>query len=416
MPRTSTVLLSVSLVLALVTACSNDTARKNAPHELEAHDTQPPGTNSTEAKDDGQSSAPPDPEPSGPPRIDLIGRFDTRDPATPTCGWPGCRIVARFEGTRVAARLEEVTESWMDGGPSEWDVTIDGQLQAKLVMAAGTKDYVLATELPRGVHVVELYKRNEAQTGLTRFHGYDFGDGTLLAPPGRHVRKIEIIGDSQPAAFGVDGVGQGPMCPGLNYAAKWQDFHKSFGARLGEGLSAEVSGTVYSGKGIVKNVWHPDKETMPKLFPRALPTDESSTWDFGAYVPDVVVIMIGGNDFAVGQPVDEGPATLAQFTDAYDAFVVTIREKYADAHLFLVTSPSVSDAEPPSRGARTNVLAGIDTVVTRRHDAGDTRVYAVTPPVAVDTELTGCEGHGSPAFHQRLAKDLMPIIREKTGW
>lgn len=261
MPRTSTALLSASLVL--VAACSNDTPRKNAPLEPEAHDTQPPGTNSAETKDDGKSSAPPDPEPSGPPRIDFIGRFDTREPASPTCGWPGCRIVARFEGTGVSARLEEITESWMEGGPSEWDVTIDGQLRPKLVMTAGTKDYVLATELPRGVHVVELYKRNEAQTGLTRFHGYDFGDGTLLAPPGRHVRKIEIIGDSQPAAFGVDGVGQGPMCPGFTWAAQWQDFHKSFGARLGEGLSAEVSGTVYSGKGIVKNVWHPDKETMP---------------------------------------------------------------------------------------------------------------------------------------------------------
>ncbi|MBX3208555.1 MAG: hypothetical protein KF764_26215 [Labilithrix sp.] len=365
---------------------------------------------------DAPSTAPSDPAPSGPPRVDFIGRFDTRDPAGPACAWPGCRIVARFEGTHVSARLQEVAESWMAGGPSEWDVSIDGRLQPKLVMAAGSRDYELARGLHPGEHVVELYKRNEAQTGATRFLGADFGDGKLLAPPGRHVRKIEIIGDSQPAAFGIEGVGQGPPCPGVEYAAKWQDFHKSFGALLGEKLTAEVQGTVYSGKGLVKNIWRADNETMPIIFPRAMPTEPASAWDFAAYVPDVVVIMMGGNDFAIGQPVDDGPTQLEPFTDAYDAFVVTIRHKYPDAHVFLVTSPSISDAEPAGRQSRTNVMTGIDRVVARRHDAGDGRVYAVTPPVARASELTGCGGHGNPEFHRRLADDLAQPVRDKTGW
>ena len=33
-----------------------------------------------------------------------MGRFDTADPAGPKCSWPGCRIIARFEGTRVSVR------------------------------------------------------------------------------------------------------------------------------------------------------------------------------------------------------------------------------------------------------------------------------------------------------------------------
>jgi len=306
----------------------------------------------------------------------------------------------------------------MKGGPSEWDVSIDGQLRPKIVTSSNTgpTEYVLATDLPNDIHVVELYKRSEAQNGTTQFLGYDFAGGELLAPPPRKVHTLEIIGDSQPAAFGVEGVGEGPMCPGLNYAARWQNFRRSFGARLGEMLDAEVFGTVYSGKGIVKNIWHPDPFTMPMLFPRALPTDPNSDWDFAAYVPDVVIVMMGGNDFAIGQPVDEGPATLAQFTDGYDGFVVTIRQKYPNAHVFLVTSPSVTDEQPPNRYSRTNVMAGIDAVVRRRHDAGDAKVYSVAPPIAAPAELTGCDGHGSPEFHQRVANDLAPIIRAKTGW
>jgi lysophospholipase L1-like esterase len=377
-------------------------------------------TGSGASRDGGTSALgdeePGEPDPSGQPRIDFIGRFDTRDPAGPICGWPGCRIVARFEGTSLSVRLKEVTEDWMAGGPSEWDLTIDGELHPKIVMAEGSKEYVLATGLSRGIHVVELYKRSEAQNGATRFLGYDLGDGKLLAPPGRLVRKIEIIGDSSATGFGVEGVGHGPKCPGLNYAAKWQNFHESFGARLGVALSAEVYGTAYSGKGIVKNIWRPDKDTMPVIFPRALPTDPQSTWDFSTYVPNVVVIMIGGNDFAIGQPTDDGPANLAEFADGYHAFVATIRQKYPDGHLFLVTSPSVTDTQPPERRARSNVSAGIAEVVARRTKAGDTRVFAVAPPIAAPSELTGCEGHGSPELHQRIADDLAPIIREETGW
>jgi hypothetical protein len=305
----------------------------------------------------------------------------------------------------------------MLGGPSEWDVTIDGVLSPKLVMQMGTNDYVLGTDLAPGEHVVELYKRSEAQNGTTQFLNYDFGDGTLLAPPPRRVRKIEFVGDSQPAAFGIEGVNQYPNpCPGLEYAAQWQNFHRSMGALLAERLIANVNGTVYSGKGLVKDIWRPDTDTMPKLFPRALPVDPSSPWDFSTYIPDAVLIMIGGNDFAIGQPEDDGPATLADFTDTYEAFVVDIRSKYPNAHVFLVTSPSVYDDMPEGRQTRTNVMTAIDTVVKRRAAANDSRVYAVTPPIATPDELTGCDGHGSPAYHQRVAKDLEPIVRAKTGW
>ncbi len=396
--------------------------KKDAPSG--AHQSTSPTTPDPGATRDGGSptsatnTADNPPEPSGPPRIDFVGRFDTRDAAGPKCAWPGCRVVARFKGTSVSARLSEITEDWMKGGPSEWDVSIDGKLLPKIVTRSneGPIDYPIASGLDDDVHVVELYKRSEAQNGTTQFLGYDFAGGELLAPPTRKVRKIEIIGDSQPAAFGVEGVGQGPTCPGLEWAARWENFRKSFGAKLGEALNAEVFGTVYSGKGMAKNIWHPDPFTMPMLYPRALPTDPNSLWDYAAYVPDAIVIMMGGNDFAIGQPVDEGPATLAQFTDAYDGFVVTLREKYPAAHIFLATSPSVSDEMPPGRSSRTNVMAGIDAVIQRRSAAGDRHVYSVTPPVAAESELTGCNGHGSPEFHQRVANDLAPIVRAKTGW
>lgn len=358
-------------------------------------------------------------EPSGPPAIRYVGRFDTRSTDGPTCAWPGCRIIARFEGTAVSAKLEEIVESWMDGAPSEWDVVVDGAVTKKLVMTVGTNDYDLADGLAAGKHVVELYKRSETQNGKTRFRGFDYKGGTLLAPPVAPARRIEIIGDSQPAAFGIEGVGQGPDCPDNDWAAKWQNFHRSFGAKLGETFNADVQGTVYSGKGLVKNIWRPDNEPMPTIFDRADPLEPGSIWDFTKFVPDVVVVMLGGNDFAQGQPDESnggGPATPGEFAAATDALAGTLRAKYPQAHVYLALSPSVTDADPAGRNSRTNVKNAFSGVATARTGAGDTKIHFVEPPVAQASELTGCNGHGSPAYHERVAGDLAAVIKTHLNW
>jgi lysophospholipase L1-like esterase len=351
--------------------------------------------------------------------VQLIGRFDTRDPLGPTCAWPGCRILARFEGTSVSVDLEELEESWMDGAPSEWDVAIDHVWKDKLVMTPGMKTYPLASGLAAGPHEVELYKRSEAQNGITRFSKLDFGDGKLLEPPPRSSRRIEIIGDSSAAGLGVEGIGfPDNDCPGIDYAAKWQNFRASFGALLGTQLDAEVQGTVFSGKGLVKNIWRPDEEPLPLLFPRTNPIDPTSTHDF-VWKPDVVVVMIGGNDFAVGEPDEndgKGPATAAEFLSAYRTFVGTLRGHYPLAHLFLTVSPSVSDDDPPGRSTRTNISNAVTTLAAEANGKSDARVYAFAPNVALAEELTACGGHGSPVFHTRVAGELAVIVKQKTGW
>jgi len=355
-------------------------------------------------------------EPSGPPALRFVGRFDTRDPAGPKAGWPGCRIIARFEGTQISVKLEELLEDWMDGGPSDWDVIVDGAITKKISMQAGMNDFELASGLAPGTHVVELYKRTETQNGVTRLVGFDYHGGTLLAPPVAPSRKIEIIGDSAAAGFGVEGVGMGPDCPGPDYGSVWQNFHKSFGAVLGETFDADLEGTVYSGKGFVKNIWRPDTETMPKIFQRANSADPSSTYDITQFHPDAIVIMMGGNDFAIGQPTDDGPASLDDFTAAYDGVVGTLRDAHPLAHIYLVVSPSAIDEEPAGRNTRTNIIAATTQIANDRTAKGDMRVHQFEPPLATAAELTGCDGHGSPEFHQRVANDLAAVIKGHTGW
>jgi hypothetical protein len=351
--------------------------------------------------------------PQGPPAIGFIGRFDTRDPAGPKAAWPGSRIVIRFQGTDLGVRFDD---EFADGkpGPSEWEVTIDGVRQPKITLAKGAADYQVAKGLAAGVHVVDLYKRSESQVGVTQLLAVDYHGGSLLAPPPPSDRRIEIVGDSSATGFGVDGVG--PDCPVANDAAQWENFRESWGAILGTTFGADVHGSSYSGKGLVKDIWRPDTEVMPLLFPRANPEDDSSTFDLTSWQPHAVVIMIGGNDFDIGQPVDDGPATLDEFTTAYGTLVGNMRAAYPTAHLFLATSPTLSDDYPAGRQSRTNVKTAIASVVAARAGAGDTRVHAVEPSVATAAEITGCDGHGGSAYQVRVAGELAAPIRAAVGW
>lgn len=352
----------------------------------------------------------------GPPAVRFIGRFDTREATGPVCAWPGCRIIARFDGTAVSVRFDERAQAWMDGDPSEWDVAIDGTFGKGLVTMAGMHDYTLATGLPAGVHKVELYKRSEAQNGYTQFRGFDFKGGALLPPPRRASRRIEVFGDSSASGFGVLGVGQGPDCPGLDYAARWQNFRLTYGALLGERFGAEVHGTVYSGKGLAQNIWRPDTTLFGDLVGRSNPVDDDSVFDLASWQPDLLTIMLGGNDFDIGLPEDTTPTTYAQFLAKYRELVVKLRASYPNAHMMLLVSPSITDERPAGRSTRTNVKSAVFALAAERAGLGDGRVYAFEPAVATPAEMTGCNGHGAPALHQRIAGELATFARTKLSW
>jgi lysophospholipase L1-like esterase len=177
-----------------------------------------------------------------------------------------------------------------------------------------------------------------------------------------------------------------------------------------------VFGSSLSGKGIHQNIWTTDTDTLPASFLRTLPMETSSTWSFAEWKPDVVVVMAGGNDFAEGKPVDHGPASLGEFTEAYRQLVAKLRAEYPQAHLVLTVSPTTDDNEPPGSNTRTNIATGAQTVATERNGQGDASVYFFAPGKAAKSEMTGCYGHGSPALHQRIANELAAFITPKIGW
>jgi len=360
-----------------------------------------PGDAGTDAMVDAGTDAA-----TGTPAVRFVGRWDTRSAAGPRVAFPGARIVARFDGTSVSVTMNNTTS--FQGGPSRYDVFIDDVLDpAQLVTMTGVQTYPLATGLAAGPHKVELVKRTEANLGVTTFMGFDFGaGGTLLAPPPAPNRRIEVISDSTIDGYGVDGMG--PSCPAGTLEAS-HNSRLGVAGLLGTDLGADTIQVAYSGKGLFFNSYRPDTATMGVLYPRALPDDATSLWDFTQFVPDVVVISLGGSDYS---PPSAAP--LAQFTTKYDELVTMVRTYAPNAHIFMTIYAQIKNVYPVGYDARTNLRTAIQGVIAA-HPA-DTRLYLHEMTESVPAQETGCQYHGSPALHRSLADAFLPVIKARTGW
>lgn len=366
----------------------------------------PPGTPGTQgAAPDGTTPT----TPAGTPEVRFVGRFDTTDPRGPKATWPGARILLRFDGTRVSVKMSEYAEDWMGGAPSYWEAQIDGGDWRPIRMIADNTahDFVVAEGLPSGPHRVELYKRSEMQTGITQFLGFDLHGGKPLPPPERQERKIEVMGDSQSTGFGIE-MTDAPNtdCPGADHSGEYQNFRKAWGGLLGTMFDAEIHGIVYSGKGVLKNVWPGDNDTLIDYYARtnpnpAIQNSSPQLFDLKSWVPDVIVLAQGAMDFNSG--VDYGA-----FREAYRKFVVdTLRARGESTHIFMTVL---------GKGGRESIPTIANELIAERKAAGDTRLHLFVADLYSWEEMLGCNGHGTPAWHRRIADALGVAIRAATGW
>jgi hypothetical protein len=394
--------IALSCLLVLAFACSSsDEPATPASGDTEAQrdptdPASPPRTSTTDA---------PEPTPNEAHAPLLVGRFDTSDPAGPKASWPGARVLARFDGTAVSVKLKEHADDWMEGKPSYWEFTIDKGDWHALAMIPDDQphDFELAKGLPRGPHTVEIYKRSETQTGITQFLGFDFHGGKSLPPPARQQRKIEVMGDSFATGYGVENTtSPDTICPGVNWGGIWENFRKSWGALLGVMFDAEVHGIVYSGKGLRNNVWPTDRDTLLDYYARADPNPQIANsnpplFDLKSWIPDVIVMTQGS--------CDDGSA---EFRTAYRNFVVDVlRARGPNTHIFMGIV---------SAGNRDGVAAAANSIIAERAAVGDHKMYRLDIPVFTWEEVTACMGHGTPAWHERVANQIAAQIRASVGW
>lgn len=348
-----------------------------------ASNTTPGTTTPSDTSDSSPDTGETDTDP-GEPAVHYVGRYDASDPAHVRLGWSGVGFVVRFTGTGATVHLDDA------GG--YLTVVVDGQVQPTLA-TSGEQDYVLASGLADGEHVIEVYRRTEGSFGATTIADVTL-EGELLPPPAVD-RRIEIVGDSITCGYGNEGISP------CSFSADTENHYMTYGAIAAREVGAELHTIAWSGKGVIFNYGEDTNQPMPELYDRVI-AGEDPPWDYGQWQPDVVAINLGTNDFST-----DGDPSQQQFVDAYVTFVTHIREVNPDAYILLL-SPSLFGDEA------TMVDGYLQDVVDQRMGAGDTAIGWAN--INVEWIGSGCDGHPTVETHMGMAARLVEELGSHVGW
>ena len=160
----------------------------------------------------------------------------------------------------------------------------------------------------------------------------------------------------------------------------------------------------WSGKGVIRNYGGGTTDVLPSIYSRILPYDTTTLWNPSQWIPQVVVINLGTNDFSVGAP------DKTAFTTAYANFARRIRSQYPNAHIYCALGPMLSGSN------LTSARDYITTVVNQLNAAGDTRVRFIEFPTQDGSLGYGEDWHPSAAQHAAMANLLVNRIKTDLGW
>lgn len=321
--------------------------------------------------------------------VRFVGRVDGSEPTRPRFTWSGTGFLARFSGTGLRVK-------WSNEQPVMFQVVVDHEEPRSVTAAQGEATIALAEGLGAGEHTLLLHRETEGQYGTTAISEIQVLEGELLDPPELPNRLIEIVGDSITCGYGNLGADQ--SCP---FSFDTESHFVSYGAVAARELDAELSTIAISGHGIIRNYDGGTSDLLPISYERTLTMDPTTSWDF-VREPDVVVVNLGTNDFAKGDP---GIA----FEDEYFRFLADLRDRHPEAYLLVTLGPMLNGED--LNKARAYLQNALESMTSMGDDNVGFLEYA-----AQGTGELGCDWHPNTKKHASMATALTEELRTKLHW
>ncbi|QYR23951.1 GDSL family lipase [Paenibacillus sp. sptzw28] len=265
-----------------------------------------------------------------------------------------------------------------------------------------------ATEQDVVIRIVKLSEAMRSTAGIQEIR-VNSVDG--IHPTQGLAHKIEIIGDSITTGYGVDDVSM------MNwYSTAKQDVTKTYAYKTAAALQADHSIVAYSGHGIVSGYTGDGVKNTGLLVPNIYEIIarsagridgnldvNNSPWDFNKFVPDLIVINLGTNDYSYTK---DDPVKQAEYRDAYVEFLKQVRSRNANAHLMCTLGIMGDDLYPMVEQA----------VAAYSNETGDTNISAMKFDVQLWEDGFGADWHPSEATHTKAANKLIANIKAVMGW
>jgi lysophospholipase L1-like esterase len=335
------------------------------------------------------------------PCIHYTGRIDFNNTLKPRLCGAGSYFQFKLKGTFCDILVEDQN---LYGNHNYLSLVIDDQYRGRIKVSKEKRQYQLADSLDDSVHTILVCKATEAQIGYIDFLGIKCEQ--LLPFENSRIRKIEFIGNSITCGMGSDL--SGIPCD----SGAWYDQHNAYlayGPLIARELDADWLLSSVSGIGITRN-WNSDGPTMPQVYQNInLDTVANNRWEAASYVPDLVSICLGTNDFSDGDGTyQRAPLDSARFVNDYIQFVKFIRNRYPEAQICCLSSPMHSGEK--SRRL-TNYLQKV--MENWKKSGKDEKIHLF---VFAASYNNGCSCHPDQNDQQKMAEELLPFYKKVMGW
>jgi len=335
------------------------------------------------------------------PNIHYVGRIDFSDPQKPRLSGVGVYFEVKLKGSGCEILLEDQN---LNDNHNYISVVIDGKYQRRMKVYKDQTKYQVAKDLENTDHTLLICKATEAQNGYIEFSGISCNE--ILPVKQEHDRKIEFIGNSITCGMGMD-TSEIPCGSGT-----WYDQHNAYlayGPLIARELNADWLLSSVSGIGMIRN-WNSPGPTMPEVYQNLyLNTDSTVEWNAQSYIPDLISICLGTNDFSNGDGSYERTVLdSASFVNRYIQFVKNIRNRYPQAQICCLTSPTVTG----EKGIKLrNYLSAVIQYLQKNEKDEKVSLFIFSRSYS-----SGCTGHPDKEEHQMMAEDLLPFFKIVMDW
>ena len=285
---------------------------------------------------------------------------------------------------------------------------------------------------------VQLVKRTEpaigqlfppGKTTAVRLFSFTVPSGWELSPLAATPtqRRIEFLGDSDLAAFGLEGPPTTmSVCGVLGLRNRYQNVTNSWAHAVARMLEAEPSVLGWSGVGVHQNAAVSGTVSMGELYLRAVATDDSVAAqhrDFGPaanWSPHLVVVQVGGNDLYGGKL----PPSEAAWVASYVELLRVIRQKRPEA-IILSLVYSLDTPSYDAAGAQDGTLAkytktAVDVFIAEQAEIPAPAVLLEVPQAGQQwPEDGGSMEHWGRSGHMKYAAAVCDIVERQLpqlGW
>ncbi|KAK9849525.1 hypothetical protein WJX84_003061 [Apatococcus fuscideae] len=358
--------------------------------------------------------------------------------------WPASQISATFTGsssvTAVIKDLTYASETSIRLLPVGISVTVNGAGTPVVTVSGDTILLTVATSPSQST--VTLVKEDECSTGSFEFVEFlldGSSTASFLAAPVLPERRMEFIGDSITVGFG--NVGTDITCVSSTACSgsfcQLTSASQSFPVLISTEFGAQVQVTAWSGAGLTKNKEAPALQStgsiiygtptpnLPEIYTRADGSIPDSVYDPKSYIPQVVVLAIGVNDFLDSSAYPD----LGTWTQVYVAVLTALTTDYPGVKIIMVQYPAtltnayqpgllygnqVANLVPPDNWPVYDIYH--QAAFTAAQAAGLTNVVYFELPDVVGEFPRGCAGHPSVQGDAAIAAQLAPFVSQVMGW